>query len=289
MTRFNGFIDVLERQEFAFGSFVRCGDKRMAADIGDSSFDFALIDMEHEGMDLPDLGDTMQWLISRRQAARGGLLTPTPLVRVPINPWEGNHWVIQQVLDYGAFGIVAPRIGTAAAAEAVVTSARYAQGKDSAYPLPAGHRGVWNELAGRYWGVRDFPDYLAKADVWPLNPDGELLVVVMIEDARGVGNIEEILQVPGVGAVYTGDADLCQDMGYPWQFRHPAVMEAKLSVVEACHKAGIAVGCTAAPQEWEERAALGFQFCINPPSALRPPAIASLAEIRAARARQGPA
>ena len=56
-------------------------------------------------------------------------------------------------------------------------------------------------------------DYTRKADLWPLNPEGELLAIAMLETRESVENIEEILEVPGLGAVLIGTADMSMSFG----------------------------------------------------------------------------
>ena len=61
-------------------------------------------------------------------------------------------------------------------------------------------------------------EYYAKADVWPLDPDGEILVVIQIEDQLGIENLPAILdEVPGIGLILIGEGDLSQELGVPRQ------------------------------------------------------------------------
>jgi 4-hydroxy-2-oxoheptanedioate aldolase len=62
------------------------------------------------------------------------------------------------------------------------------------------------------WGISQ-PDYLRRADVWPLNPEGELFAMIMIETAEGARNINEIVKVPGIGAIFVGASDLGMSLG----------------------------------------------------------------------------
>jgi 4-hydroxy-2-oxoheptanedioate aldolase len=79
--------------------------------------------------------------------------------------------------------------------------------------------------------------------VWPLAPDGEILVVLMIEDTAGMAALPDILKdVPGVGAVLIGEGDLSQELGYPRQYEHPVVLEAMAEIVNTCKKNKVAVG-----------------------------------------------
>lgn len=54
---------------------------------------------------------------------------------------------------------------------------------------------------------------MERADLWPLNPNGELFAMVMIETPLGIRNINDILDVPGVGAIFIGPSDLGMSLG----------------------------------------------------------------------------
>ena len=117
--------------------------------------------------------------------------------------------------------------------------------------------------AARYWGLTQ-AEYYAKADVWPLNPEGEILVGLMIESVEAVANIDEILAVPGVGFVIIGEGDLSQELGYARQYDHPVVLEAKAKVLAAAKAAGVPVAHPHAnPGNAEKALADGFGilFC----------------------------
>jgi 4-hydroxy-2-oxoheptanedioate aldolase len=78
-------------------------------------------------------------------------------------------------------------------------------------------------------------EYYKRADVWPLNPEGEILVVIMCEEARAIKNLPKMLEeVPGIGVVLIGEGDLSQDLGYPRQYDHPTVASAIDEILEIC-------------------------------------------------------
>jgi 4-hydroxy-2-oxoheptanedioate aldolase len=88
-----------------------------------------------------------------------------------------------------------------------------------------------------------------RADPWPLNPNGELLLGVKIESPEGVSNVEQILSVPGLGFAEMGPGDLGLSLGYkqvPRDPYSPAMQEARERVFHACQQHGIAFleGCT---------------------------------------------
>ena len=113
---------------------------------------------------------------------------------------EDVRWIIKQVLESGAMGIIVAQVENREQALKVIESMRYPQLKTSKYQDPPGRRGCGCS-GGNGWGLQNPADYVRLADVWPLNPEGELLALPMIENPEGVRNINAILDVPGVGGV----------------------------------------------------------------------------------------
>ena len=89
-------------------------------------------------------------------------------------------------------------------------------------------------IAARYWGVTQ-QEYYERADVWPLNPKGEILVVIQIEDTVGLKNLPDMLKnVPGIGVVMIGEGDFSQEMGIPRQTEHKIMMDIKAELLSIC-------------------------------------------------------
>jgi 4-hydroxy-2-oxoheptanedioate aldolase len=63
------------------------------------------------------------------------------------------------------------------------------------------------DLAAKYWGLSP-REYLERADVWPLNPNGELVVYAIIESRAGIANVREIASAPGIAALVVGAGTL---------------------------------------------------------------------------------
>jgi 4-hydroxy-2-oxoheptanedioate aldolase len=153
-----------------------------------------------------------------------------------------NQWVAKQALDTGVYGVVWPHISTVEQAMNAVAACRYPRPKGDSRFLPAGLRGDGPTNACRYWGLTQ-QEYYSKADVWPLDPGGELLVILMIEDVAGIQNLDDILQnVPGIGCVLIGEGDLSQELGVPRQYDHPSVREAMAEIVARCKAHKVTVG-----------------------------------------------
>ena len=243
MTRLNGTIAALERGGHAFASFV-APEVSAAIDFATTAYDGLVFECEHKPWDVPTLRDCLQYLLNRRQIFEAETLMPavTPIVRIPPNGGEHAQWHAKQALDLGFFGVVWPHITSVEEAYNAVAACRYPRLPDESRFEPRGIRGDSPAAAARYWGV-PAPEYYRRADVWPLDPEGEILVAIMIEDVAGIENLPAILdEVPGIGLVLIGEGDLSQELGHPREYEHPEVMAHKRRVLEACTARGVAVG-----------------------------------------------
>ncbi|MVZ99727.1 aldolase [Actinomadura sp. LD22] len=243
MTRLNGVIRALEAGEHAFASFAP-PDPAAALEFSTAKYDGLVFEMEHKPWDAVGLKDSLQYLLNRRQIATAGDITPavTPLVRIPVNGAEKGQWHAKQALDLGAYGIVWPHVSTVEEAYNAVAACRYPRLPDADRYEPAGVRGDSPAAAARYWGLTN-DEYYARSGVWPLDPDGEILVALMIEDRLGIENLPAILdRVPGIGLVIIGEGDMSQELGIPRQYEHPRLLECKRRILEICGERGVAVG-----------------------------------------------
>ncbi|HEY2677780.1 MAG TPA: aldolase/citrate lyase family protein [Steroidobacteraceae bacterium] len=241
--RLNSVVRAWESGKPAFGSFASA-DRTTAITFSTTPYDGVVFEMEHNAWDPSALQDAMQYLLDRRLIARSGSVASsvTPLVRIPPNGDERNQWLAKQALDRGAYGIIWPHISTGEQAMNAVAACRYPRPKGAPRYLPAGLRGDGPTTACRYWGLTQ-QEYYTKADVWPLDPNGEVLAILMIEDTQGIGNLRSILKdVPGVGAILIGEGDLSQELGVPRQYDHPEVRAAMAEIVAVCKEFDVPVG-----------------------------------------------
>ena len=242
--RLNGVIRALEEGQVPIATFVSPPSVENVVALSGARYDGAVFEAEHNPYDIKTLRDCLQYMLNRREIVDRGTLAPavTPLIRIPPNGGEMNQWLAKQVLDIGAYGVVWPHISTAAEAYNAVSACRYPRPSASAVYEPQGQRGDSPVAAARYWGV-SAQEYYAKADVWPLNPLGEILVVIMCEDVHAIDNLPEILrEVPGIGVVLIGEGDLSQNLGYPRQYDHPAVTEAMTAIRRICAEHNVPCG-----------------------------------------------
>src|SRR5438477_1533388 len=179
--RRNGVIRALEQAQTAFAAFTPA-EIDAALAFSTASYDAVVFEMEHNPWDTRTLRDCLQYMLNRRQIVDAGSVAPivTPFVRIPPNGGEKSQWLAKQALDLGVYGIVWPHISTVDQAYNAVAACRYPRMKEAALYEPAGVRGDAPTAAARYWGLTQ-QEYYRKADVWPLNSQGEIVVVLMIE------------------------------------------------------------------------------------------------------------
>jgi 4-hydroxy-2-oxoheptanedioate aldolase len=243
LPRLNNVIKALEQGQHALTAFASA-DVDSALAMSASKFDGVVYEMEHQPWDGKALRDSLQYMLNRAQIAKAGSIVPavTPMVRVPVNGVEMAQWHAKQALDLGCYGVVFPHISTVQEAYNAVAACRYPRLKNAPLYEPAGIRGDGPTAAARYWGVSQ-QEYYQKADVWPLNPKGEIFVILQMEDTRGIENLDDILKnVPGIGAILIGEGDLGQELGFPRQYEHPELLKWMARVVETCKKHNVVVG-----------------------------------------------
>jgi 4-hydroxy-2-oxoheptanedioate aldolase len=241
--RLNGVIRALEQGQQALTAFSSA-DVDSALAVSTAKYDGVVFEMEHQPWDGRALRDSLQYMLNRAQIAKAASVVPgvTPLVRVPVNGVEMAQWHAKQALDMGCYGVVFPHISMVEEAYNAVAACRYPRLKSAPLYEPAGIRGDGPTAAARYWGLSQ-QEYYQKADVWPLNPKGEIFVILQMEDTRGIENLDDILKnVPGIGAILIGEGDLGQELGFPRQYEHPELLKWMARVVETCKKHDVIVG-----------------------------------------------
>ncbi len=222
--------------------------------------DYINVGMEHGAFNMAGLDAYMRGLVDGGPTKSGHRM-PTVIVESPV---EGineeivryNAWQFRQILARGVHGILLCQAESAGAVRAFVESCRYPINRIGVGEgLGEGRRGVGSEpTTTAVWGVgRD--EYLQKAEPWPLNPEGELLLGLKIESAAAIPHIEEILSVPGIGFAEMGPGDLSMSLGYLHRPDPlPQEMEAvRQRVRAACLKNGIAFLETANERDIVER------------------------------------
>ncbi len=204
---------------------------------------WTMIDMEHGAFDVKELRTQFEQIAKRRKP--NGQLEVTPGVRIPMYGYEDPSWVVKQVLDVGALAIVFPQIENKEQALRAIRAMRLPPQRGGKYPTPPGLRGagMWSTDMFKgfpLWGPMGPDEYMERADLWPLNPDGELFAYLQIESPIAVKNVNQILEVPGIGGLLIGANDLSINLGVGRGTRTgqplpPETMEAANSVLRACN------------------------------------------------------
>jgi 4-hydroxy-2-oxoheptanedioate aldolase len=226
-------------------------------------FDYVYVDMEHGPLNLDGLASCLAAMADKAAILKKG--NPQPNValfaRFPAygRDLESNDWIVKQALDIGLMGIIFNGVDNKEQMMRLIRYMRYPQQKTSKYQQPPGLRGYAPGNATFAWGVTS-AEYERRADVWPLNPEGDLLAIPMIETAEGLKNVDEIASVPGVGAIFIGAAgDLHQYLGVPQN--SPEVEQARQTILAACKAHNVACGITAIPKtEVEKRLGEGWKM-----------------------------
>jgi 4-hydroxy-2-oxoheptanedioate aldolase len=211
--------------------------------------DFIIYEMEFGAYDVAELREFMAGLALGGPTLSGHRM-PAVQVVLPFSGYDvatvrANHWVVQQVLAAGVHGVTLCHARDPDAVREFVRTARFPQhrqGVDGG-PLGEGYRGNGGQgHASQVWGLSP-KEYMRRADVWPLNPDGEVLLGLKIEDKYALANADELAAVPGIGYAEWGPGDMGLSLGYPETHDPPypaEVEQARRRVRDACKKAGIA-------------------------------------------------
>lgn len=213
----NHFKELLTGGKVALGAQLRLGVPAIAELFAAAGFDYIVIDGEHAPQ-------TPVGIQAQLQAVNG--YDCTPIVRFGRNDPDE----IRLALDMGAGGVLIPLLKTAAEVEKLVQACRYP---------PAGTRSYGPSRAYQYGFDRDY---------YPRSQPS-LVIMIIIETAEAVDNIDEILAVDGLDTFVLGLADLSIALGVPLEYQHPKVETAVERVLAAAQKAGKPSGVSFYPSD----------------------------------------
>jgi 4-hydroxy-2-oxoheptanedioate aldolase len=212
----------------ALGLWITTPDPVAVEQLGAIGFDYLCIDLQHG---LVDYRDTVALLQALQRSET------VPICRAPWN----EPGIIGKLLDAGAMGIVVPMVNTAEQAAAAVRACRYA---------PQGTRSYGPVRAARALG----PGYTTDA------ANQQVACIPMIETIEALENLDAILDVDGIDAVYVGPSDLSISLGLPPALDQDAepFVSAVAAVVEGATGRGIAAGIHSTPEAAPRRLEQGF-------------------------------
>jgi 4-hydroxy-2-oxoheptanedioate aldolase len=196
MHRPNAFKAAIAARRRQTGLWLSMADSAAAEICASAGFDWFLIDAEHAPNDLTKILAQLRTLAA---------FDTEPVVRPPI----GEAWIIKQLLDAGARSLLIPMVESPEQARELVSMTRYP---------PQGVRGVGARMArASLYGAR--ADYIATAA-------DEVCLLLQVESAAALDQIEAIAAVEGVNGIFVGPSDLAASMGHPGNLGHPDVRAA---------------------------------------------------------------
>lgn len=196
--------------------------------------DFAFLDMEHSGFEAETVKSAIRYLEA------GGIPT---LVRVTSRDTHD----ISRIADIGAEGVMVSLISTPAMARAAVDALKYP---------PEGKRGVALRVAHDNYRMQGATPAEALAAA-----NRRTTLVLLIETAEGLENVEAIAATPGVDVLWVGHFDLSASMGIAGQFDHPAFRAATRRICAAARANGLGLGrLVTGAAEAEQAWADGFRM-----------------------------
>lgn len=193
-------------------------------------FDSLTVDMQHGVVDY-------QVAVTMLQG-----ISTTPVIPLARVPWN-DPARLMKILDAGAYGVICPMVNTREQAEALVQACKYP---------PRGYRS-WGPVRASIYAGTDYGDHANE----------DIIVMPMIETAEALKNLDDILTVPGVDAIYVGPSDLSLALGCKPRLDQTdaPVVEAQQKIVEACKRHGIIAGIHNATAAYAVKmVAAGYQF-----------------------------
>ena len=212
------------------GTWIMSASPLVAEATGHAGFDWAVLDMEHSPVDMMEVVQMLQALSATKMV---------PVVRVAWN----DPVLVKRVLDAGATTVMFPFVQNADEAARAVAATRYP---------PQGVRGLSAMSRASRFGT--VPNYLA-------NANKSMGVIVQLESAQAIKQLEAIAGVEGVDGLFIGPGDLSASMGHVGQSSHPAVMDLMSQAVLRCKALGKPIGTIGGdPESVAQYRAAGFDF-----------------------------
>lgn len=218
--RINKMIELLEAGQPVYDLSISDAGYDEGKKLAQTHNDLIQYQMEHGPFDPNKLRQFMKGLVDGGPT-KSGHRTPTVIVTLPVLGLDEasvkvNHWVIEQILSAGVHGLMLCHARNAEAVRMFVASARYQferpdlKGADKG--IPEGLRGSGSQgYASQIWGITG-THYVEKADPWPMNPNGELILSLKMEDKYSLKNIDTITKVPGIAWGEWGPGDMAMSI-----------------------------------------------------------------------------
>ena len=196
-----------------YGTMISLGrNPKWSTAYSNFGIDYAILDTEHAARSRSEVADYL---------AAFSYSGVVPIVRVPI---PASHYVTMY-LDAGAQGVLAPYCETVAQVKEVVAAAKW--------------RPLKGELAEKAVETGELPSQATKEYLENRNRNN--VCIIGIESVPAISNLEDILKVDGIVAVFVGPNDLSITLGVPDQYDHPDYEGALREIISKCEDAGTPV------------------------------------------------
>ena len=205
----NRVIDMWLKNQPVYYTQISGGGYEEGKKLAATKADYITYEMEHGPLDFKELRDFMRGLVDGGPT-RTGHKTPAVVVTLPLSgttdALRANAWMIQQTLATGVHGILLCNAESPEAARLMIEAARYPFAPH-VEGLAQGTRGNGSQgFASTIWGVSASEDRRI-ADPWPMNPDGDFIFGLKIENPRADANVETSVRVPGIAFAEWGPGD----------------------------------------------------------------------------------
>ncbi len=226
MKRINKIIDLIEKKQPVYyistSDFSYSNGKKLSKTWAD----FIRLDTEHSSNNWDGIADLMRGL-NDGGPTKSGHKTPAVLAELPFDGInrqnvQANSWVIKQILAKGVHGLILCHANSPQAVKEFVEQCRFRfRKKIGKNILSEGKRGHGGQvLASKIWRISE-QDYLEKADPWPLNPNGELILGIKLENNIAIKNCSKSLKIPGIAFGDYGLGDISFSQGYRTPVKFP--------------------------------------------------------------------
>ena len=247
MSRTNKMINVLEDGGIVIFTDAEELDYRSGFEMSKTWADAILVDFEHDPFDTVGLKNFMTGIadgfISNHLDLMPSIITTLPSNCMTANEVLYNSWQVRHVLGTGVHGLLHTHARTPEAVKAFVSTTRYPFNQLGLKEgLSEGLRGSGGQdFASKIWQI-SAAEYLIKADPWPLNPNGELILGLKIEDKYCVERAPEITKIPGIAFAEWGPGDMGMSFGFHDAHDPPYPKEMNLArdlIKSECDKNGL--------------------------------------------------
>lgn len=195
------------------GPFIKCPYPEIIETCAHAGFDLAVVDMEHTPLGPRDLYP----LVLASELHKLDLI-----VRIPMKLEMYFKWCLDLNIKY----IQVPFIQTKEDAEECIKQSFF---------YPEGERGLCRFVRAANFSAKEKNNYISQAK-------NQTQLILQIEGQKGLANIETIINVKGIYAIFVGPYDLSQSYGKPGDIWAPEVVNALRKIKTLCHKNGVKIG-----------------------------------------------